>query len=202
MFEQKFPLLTLGSARRPRRWWRKGVRSREVAGGCSGRSPTNNLGPPTQVGGKAGRLIRLPRARPPRPRPAGAGRWQRLPPPPPGTQTARRKENDALTSGRVRKRESVPAPPAHSGAATPPPRTSHIPPRWATVSSRHRETDRRRIPARQTHHNNDLEYSGSIFPAPRTSGSLKPVTECVCKAQALHRPHPVLASYLAGLQVP
>ena len=114
MFEWKFPLLTLGAARRPGRWRSKGVRSRHLVGGYSGRSPTCSPGPFTQVGGKAGRLIGLRRACPPRPWPAGARPWQRLPPPPPDTQTIWRKENDAVTSGRVRKRESIPVHPDES----------------------------------------------------------------------------------------
>ena len=192
-----------------------------MAGGCSGTSPTDSPGPPTRVGGKATQLIGLPRARLPHPRPAGVGRWRCVPPPPPGTQTVRTKENDAVTSRLVQRRESVPAP-VHESAGPagtaglvgpdlgprrrgcgdqylrnpmtsptppppfstgrlmgtcqrtvvqppPPPRTSGIPACWATVSSHHREMDKRHIPARRTPQNRDLGYGRPIFQAPRVS---------------------------------
>ena len=61
---------------------------------------------------------------------------------------------------------SHPPPPTYP--SPPPP-----PPHWATVSSRHREMDRRRILARQTPHNCNLDYSGPIFQASRASGFTK-----------------------------
>ena len=58
----------------------------------------------------------------------------------------------------------------HTGVRPrPTPCTSHTPLLYATVTSRPRETEKRFIPVRQTHHSRDLEYSGSMFQALGTS---------------------------------